>query len=241
MDKTEAFPDMETGYIRFRALFFDALARLARQGCVVQPADSLDLIHDFFAEAWEGLGERYDPACGSAAGYIYGAFVRFARQRIVRLQRWNSRLRDVADLADRATAQAVFSPLDSLVWNEELELLQGVLSELPLERRTVLLDYFASGPRSQRQLARKYQMSRYQLHEILINGFGQLVMRLASRAGWPLPDREVALALWCDGWDLEETATRLGRSVEQVRETRERLAKLLAGLLANRHGGDRSD
>src|SRR5437870_4631773 len=149
MDKTEAFPDMETGYTRYRALFFDALARLARQGFVVQPADALDLIHDFFADVWKGLAERYDSAYGSAASYTYGAFVRFARQRIIRLQRWGPRLRDMAYLADQAREQTVQSPLNSFVRNEEMESLQEALSELPLERRTVLLEYFASGPRSQ--------------------------------------------------------------------------------------------
>jgi RNA polymerase sigma factor (sigma-70 family) len=237
MHKTEAFPDMETGYTKYRALFFDALARLARQGFVVQPGDALDLIHDFFANAWEGLAARYDPACGSAASYVYTAFVRFARQRIIRLRRWGLRLQDLASLTNQVAAEAVLSPLDSRVRNEEVKRLQEALSELPQERRTVLLDYFASGPRSQRHLARKYQVSRYQLHELLLNGFGQLVVRLAARGALPSPDREVAVALWCEGWDLEETAARLGRSVQQVREAQARLKKLLAGILRNKHGG----
>lgn len=233
MAETEAFPDMATGYARYRGLFFDALARLARQGFAVQHADGLNLIHDFFAESWDGLAARYHPALGAAPNYIYGAFVRFARKRIIRLQRWRQPLQDMALLADDISAQATISPLESLVEGEEAKLMQQALRELPSRQRMVLLDYFASGPRSQRQLARKYQMSRYQLHELLISAYGQLVIGLGDHGAWPVPDREVATALWCDGRTVEETAARLGRSIDQVRETRKRLTKLLATALVN--------
>jgi RNA polymerase sigma factor (sigma-70 family) len=225
MDKIEAFPNMESGYKLCQRLFCDVLGRLARQGLVWPPADTEDLVQDFIADAWTGLTARYDPAFGSAVGYIYGAIVRFARQRILRLQKWQPRLRDMAGLADHVAAPEGLSPLDSLVHSEQVGLIEAALAELPPQRRTILLDYFASGPRSQRQLAHKYGMTRYQLHEVLINGFGQLTARLASRAAWPLPDRDVAFALWCEGWDLDEAARRLGRSVQQIREARTRLAR----------------
>jgi RNA polymerase sigma factor (sigma-70 family) len=242
MDNIEAFPDIVTAATspKYQAIYFDVLGRLARLGLILPPQEFEDLKNDFLADVLKGLEARYDPACGSPFSYIYGAFLRFARQRIIRSQKWRTRLRDMAGLADQVPARSVLSPIESLVQNEELEVLQQALSELPLEGRTVLLDYFASGPRSQRQLARKYGKSRYQLHELLINGFGQLVVRLAGRGAWPLPDREVAFALWCEGWDLEETAARLGRPIQQVRETRERLKKLLASVLANRRGGGQS-
>jgi RNA polymerase sigma factor (sigma-70 family) len=237
MDQENAFPDMETGYTRYRGLLFDALARLARQGFTVQPADALDLIQDFFADAWGGLAKHYDPACGSTGNYVYGAFVRFARQRILRLQKWKSRLRDLAALAEQVAAQAGPSPLGALVREEEATMVQQAVSELPPERRTVLLDYFASGPRSQRQLAQKYGVTRYRLHELLINGFGQVIVRLAAHGARPLPDREVAVALWCEGRGLEETAAQLGRPVQQVRETRDRLARFIAGALGSSPAG----
>jgi RNA polymerase sigma factor (sigma-70 family) len=235
----EAFPNMETAYATYPALFCDALARLARQGFVLPPQDFEDLKHDFFAYSWKGLSERYDPACGSPDGYVYGAFVRFARQRILRTQKWRLRLRDLADLADQVAEPARPSPLDAVVRREELAALHEALAELPSERRALLLEYFTLGSRSKRQLARKYQMSRYQLDELLINGFGQLVARLGERGAWTLPDRQLAFALWCEGRELEETATRLGQPVAQVRAARERLKKLLAEALGSRPGGAR--
>jgi RNA polymerase sigma factor (sigma-70 family) len=236
MNQSEPFPDMETGYNQYAGLYCDALSRLARQGFVVPPADTWDLIHDFIADAWEGLAERYDPACGPVAGYVYGAFVRFARQWVLRVQRWRPRLQDMACLADTAS-EAALSPLDAIVRDEEAELLREALAELPEESRTLLLDFFGSGPRSRRKLADKYHMSRYRAHELLINAFGQLVTRLAARGVWPSADREVAVALWCEGWGPEEAAARLGRPAQQVRETRDRLAKSLAAALGKRHGG----
>jgi RNA polymerase sigma factor (sigma-70 family) len=229
---------MGTGYSAYRALFFDALGRLARRGLAVQPADAEDLIHDFFVNVWEGLEERYKPASGSAANYIYGAFVRYARQRIRRLRRWLPRLRDLAFLAERLAGGTEPSPLETLVRVEEAEACRRGLAELSPERRTILLDYFALGPRSRRHLARKYHLTRYRVEELLINALGQLVVYLDEAGVWPLPDREVALDLWWEGNDPEETADRLGQSVEQVLLARERLRILFAGLLRSSHGGN---
>src|SRR4051794_27876736 len=77
-------------YRTLQPLFYGALARLAAQGFAVPPADALDLIHDFFLEAWPGITARYDPAQGRKEPYVYRAFIRFARPRIIRLQRLQS-------------------------------------------------------------------------------------------------------------------------------------------------------
>ena len=75
-------PTFEQAYSQLMPLFFGALGRLARQGFVVSPADGMDLIHDFFAEAWGGLVAHYDPNKGSFEGYAYVGFVQFSRPRI---------------------------------------------------------------------------------------------------------------------------------------------------------------
>jgi len=46
--------ETEAAYRQFRRLLLGALARLSRQGFAVPPAEGLDLIHDFFAEASSG-------------------------------------------------------------------------------------------------------------------------------------------------------------------------------------------
>jgi RNA polymerase sigma factor (sigma-70 family) len=233
MSTSDPFPDMATGYERYRPVFFDALARLARQGFVIQPADADDLIQAFFADAWPGLASRYDPAAGSEAAYVYGAFVRFARQRIARARKWDLRLQDLAHVAEDLAGGAA-APPDRLIRREEWGLVETALKSLPDFRRSILVAYFARGPRSQRALAAEYGTTRYQVREWLINSFGQLVARLAVRDAWPPADREIAFYLWCAGCDLEETAARTGRPVAAVKETRERLVKRLAADLGGR-------
>src|SRR4051812_39949290 len=83
---------LDIDYARYRRLLTAALARLARNGYAVPPDEGLDLIHDFFVEAWEGLIHRFDADKASFETYIYGAFIRFARPRIVRLNRLRSGL-----------------------------------------------------------------------------------------------------------------------------------------------------
>jgi hypothetical protein len=57
-----SFPEKGEAYRLYWGLFLDAVSRLTRQGFVVQPADIDDLIHDFFAEAWDGLA-GFGPSC----------------------------------------------------------------------------------------------------------------------------------------------------------------------------------
>src|SRR5262245_13813935 len=89
MGTSLSFPDMATLDRHYRRLFLHALSRLARQGFVAQPADIEDLIQDFYANCYRGLKERYDPAVGTLENYLYSAFLRYARQRIIRSRRWN--------------------------------------------------------------------------------------------------------------------------------------------------------
>ena len=51
--------DAGPAYEKYKPLLFSALAHLARQGYVAPASDGLDLVHDFFLEAWAGL-ERSD-------------------------------------------------------------------------------------------------------------------------------------------------------------------------------------
>src|SRR5882724_6541181 len=112
MERT--IPELGQAYGHLTPIFFGALGRLARQGFVVSPADSMDLIHDFFVDAWPALNDHFDPNKGSFDGYAYGAFVRFARPRIIRLQRWQHSLVgvDQFDTYTSASSGIVSSPDD---------------------------------------------------------------------------------------------------------------------------------
>jgi RNA polymerase sigma factor (sigma-70 family) len=237
MAETEQFPDMETGQKLFIGLYYDALSRLARQGFAVQPADAEDLIQDFYADAWTGLAARYNAACGSPSAYVYGAFLRFARIRILKLQRRQPRRQDLSRLADLIAQQGALPPLEKLVRQEEAEAVQRALAELAPLKRTLLLEYLAAGPRSERRMARDLQISRFQLHGMVIDALGELMLRLGEGVLWPADDRAVAVALWSESRSVAETAAHLGLTVAQVREARHRLERVLAAALASGQAG----
>jgi RNA polymerase sigma factor (sigma-70 family) len=216
---------MATGAQLYHRLFLHVLSRLARQGLVVQPADAEDLIQGFYADCWNGLAERYDPAAGTVANYLYAAFLRYAQQRVRRSRRWEHRLRDLAAIAEELTDQGGGSPLEQMVLDEEACMLGAALAEVADLPRTVLLEFFAAGPRSQSKLAVKHGITRYRLQAHLINALGHLVTRLARRGAWSAADEEVARLLWCEDCDLEEAAARSGRPIAELLERRDRLEK----------------
>jgi len=217
---------MEASYERVRRLLFGALSNLARQGFVVPPTEALDLIQDFFVEAWNGLMSRYDPAKSKMETYVYEAFVHFARPRIVRLQRWQSRLVDAAELARLVAEQPTKEhPVES--WHD-LHATRDALLHLPPREKEVLLNYLLSSPRSERKLAEKFSVSRYCLRETLVEALGRVAVLLGERAKIPGQDWKVAVALWKEGRTLQEASAYLGQTVHQVREARFRILKALA-------------
>jgi RNA polymerase sigma factor (sigma-70 family) len=231
MGTAQPFPDMETGYRQYHALFYDVLARLARQGFSVQPEDSEDLIHEFFAEVWGDLSGRYDPNHGSPPSYVYGAFLRFARSRIIRLKRWQQRLKDLDDMASNVAQPGTGSLVESLVYREKLDAIHDALTALPTNQRMLLLDYFQHGPRSERLLSRSYRLTRYSLRQRLIEALGRVAIHVGERGNLTDPDWHVAVALWYEGRTVEEAALRLGRAVPDVREARDRIIELLSRAL----------
>src|SRR5438094_2629700 len=159
--EVKAGPETAASYLRFRRLLFGALANLARQGFALPPVEGLDLIHEFFAEAWNGVVSRYDPAKGKFETYVYGAFVHFARPRIVRLHRWQSCLFDTAELArtieKRSEAEA---PTES--WHD-VSAVRKALSQLPSIEREILQSYLFADAPSEGKLAEEFSISRYRL------------------------------------------------------------------------------
>ena len=218
-------PNLELAYNRLTPVFFVALSRLAKQGFVVSPSDGLDLIHDFFAEAWSGLESHFRPEKGSFDGYAYGAFVHFARPRIVKLSRWRQSLtsEEVLDALPGQPLEAA-SSLDQ-------QTIRRAIRELPDLEQHLFRRFVYSDFASERALAKEFEISRYRLHEILVEALGRVAVALDRPTGISSADWEVALALWRDCRTIREAASVLGLTTHQVRRANLRNIEFIAEAL----------
>jgi RNA polymerase sigma factor (sigma-70 family) len=225
---SEKKASQDVSFVDFERLLWLVLSRLAKSGYVTPPNDAQDLIHDFYVDEWENLKRRYDPTLGSFANYLFSAFYRFARRRIVRLQSWHSRLVDTAELARRVDHTT--EPREILERSEEtkaieerLSTIREALTALPTVQQAVLRDFLSSAREdtSERSLARRHGISRYRLREILVEALGRVASEQARR-GAPGSSVRAASALWQDGRTVRDTAKILGLSVGKVRLARQR-------------------
>lgn len=224
-------PDRWTAHAMLERPLLGVLARLARQGFVTPPPEGVDLIHDLFLEEWNGLDERYDPAKGNWRGYVYKAFVHFARRRILQQQRWRRCLINVSQLEE--SIEAAESPPGETTEaspSQSERLLQTIrlaLAELPFPEGDVLRAYLASDDGSERTLAQHFGMTRYRVQEVLTDALGRIVASLGepgrlSPAAWRVVD-----ALWREGRSVRQTAAHLRLSVPEVQQTRHGIARMV--------------
>jgi hypothetical protein len=235
MAESETKLDLDSAYRQYRRRLFGALAILSRQGLPVQPADGLDLIQEFFATSWDGLQSRYDCARGPFDRYIFAAFIRFARPRILRLYRWQNSLVDAAKLAELVGGDRFEEAVD--VEEPMRELIEQVLLALAPQERRVLYSYLRAGARGERKLAQEFGLTRYKIRETLALALGHLAVGLGERGVINERDWEVALALWRDGRSVRQTVRFLGRTVDEIKECRARIIGLLEGRLRRLEGG----
>jgi RNA polymerase sigma factor (sigma-70 family) len=219
-------PETDAAYLKFRRLLFGALANLARQGFKVSPVEGLDLIQDFFADAWSGISSRYDPSRGKFETYVYKAFIHFARPRIMRLHRWQSYLVNTIELVRTAEERSPVTESEESWY--DINIVRDALLQLPSFEREVLYSYLLTDIRSERKLAERFSVSRYRLRETLVTALGRVMVLLGEPGRIPEDDWKVALVLWQEGRTVPEAAGYLGRTVQEVREARSRIAKLLA-------------
>ncbi|MGH2396452.1 MAG: sigma-70 family RNA polymerase sigma factor [bacterium] len=224
--KRATVPSMEEAYQGLKPLLFHALARLARQGFPVLPPDALDLIHDFFAEAWSGITTSYDPDKGRLESYVYAAFFQFARPRIARLWRLQRNMLDPLVLTQVMDRESVDTQAPV-----EIVALRAALDRLPAPQRELLDDYTQGGMTSERAIARRHKLSRYKAKELLIDALAQLIVSLDRPPQIPQVDWEVARALWKDGRTLDETAGYLQLSIDDVRAAAARNLGFLATVM----------
>lgn len=235
MNAVPQIPTLEEAYTSYRPLLFDAFARFGRLGLAVLPTDAMDLIHDFFLEAWEKVTANYDPSKGRLEPYVYGAFVHFARPRVARLFRLQRALVDPAQLQDvldeRDSAEPAFAS------QYDREVVAKTLDKLSSEERKMLLDYFGSDRLSERSLARKYHFSRYKLREELLGALGNVIVLLNRHEEFPQSDWKIAHCLWQEHRSIAETAGYLDLTETQVRYGHQRNLRVLARLLEEYRSG----
>ncbi len=215
----------------FQRLLWLVLGTLARRGYPVQPADARDLVQDFYLEEWSSLEERFDPAQGRFESYLFKAFYRFARQRIVRMERWRNRLLDLdhaIELSDEAP-----TPEDVLDDEARAARMTQAMRRLPESSRGLLRDLLVEAAGNQRELARQRGITRYRLREQLTDAVGQLAVEMGTLSPAADMDEKIALALWGDGRDAREVATALHVAVPDVHAARRRnVHQLLSALHA---------
>lgn len=209
----EPVTTLEDAYRQYRSLLFSALGKLAAQGFVVPPGDAADLVHDFFAEAWGGIAERYEPERAGLGTYIYAAFVRFARPRIVRLQRFRGSLVEPKELERLAEAGTdAPAPGDVL----DLQRLHKAIIALPSPNRELLESWLKAPTGSEREVARGMGLSRYQARLRLIDALGQVSVAMGALRSVESIDRDIALAIWRDGLTIAEASARLRLTTQQA-------------------------
>lgn len=218
--------ELDRGMVAHEKHLWKVLAALSRAGYFVPPQDARDLIHDFYLEEWAGVLRRYDSTLSQFTTYVSAAFYRFARRRILKLQRWRQRTDDLEELIELP------SPLDmpeqALQQKEEIARIRAALERLPAQERKIVYDFLTCGDPNERALAQQHSMTRYRLRETLANGLGQLLIELSGDAVPVAMDARVAKALWVDGRTAPQVAALLGISTPEVNAAR---LRFVAGLL----------
>ncbi|MGE3274961.1 MAG: sigma-70 family RNA polymerase sigma factor [Vicinamibacterales bacterium] len=222
---------LDEAYAVCTPLLLGALGRLGRMGYRVDPAEGLDLVHDFFVEALPGLLERFDAARDTRfTTYAYGAFVRFARPRIVRLRRWRRMTAALDSIPELAAAPAEHDEPFSEALTHSMA---AAFAALPPDARRALRMRIVDEA-SERELARTLKLSRYAVRQRTAEALGRLAVAIGREDRIPAPVRPLALRLWRDGRPLMAVARELGLSRQHAHAAhRALLASIGAALLGD--------
>lgn len=233
---TYAIPNMEAAYSELRPLFFGAFGKLARQGFAAAPTDTLDLIHDFFTEAWPGVTRNYDPQKGPFEKYVYVAFVHFVRPRIIDTIHLRNSFIEYDRIIDSSKDGLSVEPdFESRI---DVQRLNIAINHLSKFEQDLLKHYLSFEAPSERALARKFDLSRYKLRTALISALGNIIVwldrpHLVSPLDW-----NVALSVWRDKRSFAGAAKCHGLTIHQIKSSNLRVLKFLSQVLTNYHTWD---
>jgi RNA polymerase sigma factor (sigma-70 family) len=185
-----------------------AVAAMAQKGMDVNPADGLDLVHDFYIEALDGIMARYDPSRAKISTYLYKAFVYFVSKRIARQERW----KDLLLPLDEAIAQ---SPVEAVWPGDDRWRLAQTLQRIPPELRDILQARLADRE-SEREIAASLGVSRRFVRDRLGEALGRLAIAMDRDDMIRADLRPLAVRLWRDEATLTQVAVELNLSRREV-------------------------
>ena len=215
---------LEEVYESCTPLLLSALGRLIRSGYRLDPSMGLDLVHDFYLEQLPGLFERYDHTKAQFSTYLYAAFLKYARPRIIRNMRLEGLMSDLERYPASSTEAEPEFP-DRLT-----EATEQAFEELPHDSRAVLKARIVDGL-SERDTARRLKLSRYFVRQHLAEALGRLAVAIGQDALIPEDVRPLAVRVWRDEQPLMEAAGDLDWSrAEALSRYRELLRRIGAGL-----------
>jgi hypothetical protein len=226
---TYAVPSMETAYSDLRPLFFGAFGRLARQGFAVAPADTQDLIHDFFTDAWNGVIKNYNPSKGPFEKYAYVAFVHFVRPRIIVTIHLRNSCVDYEQIKDASDDRLSIKP--DFEFRRDVQRLEETIDHLPGVEHDVLKHYLSCEAPSERALAKEFGLSRYKLRSALISALGSVIVCLDRPHSISERDWNVALAVWRDKLSFEGAAKCYEITAHQASSANLRILRFLSQVL----------
>jgi RNA polymerase sigma factor (sigma-70 family) len=217
----EPLEDLGAAYRAYRPLLFGALAALARRGVAVPFDEGLGLVHDFFIDGYPVVLERYDARIAKFTTFLYAAFTRYARPRILRLARIRQALVG-DDLVERAAGGAELDPATEI----DRATMRAALARVSADDRELLQSKFGEGL-SERAIAERAGVTRQRIRQRLLEALGRLVVELGERPDLSSDDLIAARAVWTEDRSLDEAAAILGKTTEQVRRA---VSRVLAGL-----------
>lgn len=233
---TYAIPNMEAAYSDLRPVFFGAFGKLAQQGFKAAPTDTLDLIHDFFAEAWPGVTRNYDPQKGPFEKYVYVSFIHFVRPRIIDTIHLRNSVIEYDQIIDSTKEGISVEP--DFEFRIDLQRLQTAMDHLSPFEHDLLKQYLSFDAPSERALSREFELSRYKLRSALISALGNMIVWLDRPNLLSALDWKVALSVWRDKHDFAGAAKSHGLTIHQIKSSNLRVLKFLSQVLTNYHGRD---
>ncbi len=230
----ESFPRDEAAwseaYRAYLPIFYGVLARLAKQGFVRRNSQGLEIIHDFFTEAWSDLADRFDPEQGTMSAYVTGAFARFARRRLVREAYWFRHLAADQEGAVRLVAAASMSAYSagtaSLDPIDKARLRRAVAA-LPEEDQRLLLARYGHEGQSERELARQRGWTRYRVRDRLAHALVRVSCEFGDSGILNEDELAIARKLFCEGRHVREVAASFKLTEVQVRLMRTHILKAI--------------
>ena len=221
MPEGAAQQQLERVYEEYTPMLLSAVASLSKRGYDMHPAEGLELVHDFYLEALPGLFGRYDESKGKFSTYLYAAFLRFARPRLLRNMRWKRLFVSFDDAIAHPQAQDAGESYEALV-----ERVTAAIAALPPELKFVVEARTRRGE-SEREVARRLGIGRYVVRQRTAEALGRIAIAIGEDQMIRGDLRPLAVRLWRDGESLMTVAAELGLSRQEAREHLHQLVRSL--------------